>query len=160
MFSWLKHEASSADCNRFRVEIEQTEGTAALSPAQKQHLAQCVACQTVADDISATRALLSDIPAAMQPAPWFAPRVMAAIAARESEMRRSLEAWAAVPRFAARLTWVSALALLLAGTWLYKSPHSPQSVAQNSGAQTSVESLFDSPQSAASDDILPAERGQ
>jgi len=36
-----------------------------------------------------------------------------------------------VPRFAARLTWVSALALLLASTWLYKIAASGADVAQN-----------------------------
>jgi len=87
---------------------------------------------------------------------------MAAIAAKESELRQSLEAWAAVPRFAARLTWVSALALalLLASTWLYKSPQAAPNVAQNSGSQSTVESLFDSPQSSATDDVLPAEKAQ
>jgi hypothetical protein len=97
-----------------------------------------------------SRAILRDVPASTLPGPWFAPRVMAAIAARESELRQSLEAWAAVPRFAARLTWVSALALLLAGGWLYESPRG----AQNTGNQTTAESLFDSPQSQALDDVL------
>jgi hypothetical protein len=44
---------------------------------------------------------------------------MAAIRARDSELRRSADAWTVVPRLARRLTWVSALALLLAGTWLF-----------------------------------------
>jgi hypothetical protein len=44
---------------------------------------------------------------------------MAAISARESELRRSVDAWIVVPKLARRLTWVSALALLLAGTWLF-----------------------------------------
>src|SRR6202043_3204036 len=102
------------------------------------------------DDMSMSRAIFRDVPAsAPRPGPWFAPRVMAAIAARESELRQSLEAWAAVPRFAARLTWISALALLLAGGWLYEAPR----VAQTSG-QTAAESLFDSPQSQALDDVL------
>jgi predicted anti-sigma-YlaC factor YlaD len=149
---------SSNECKRFRNAIEQAVETAALPAAQKEHLAACPACQSAADDISATRAFLSDMPrAAAQPAPWFAPRVMAAIAAGESEMRRSLEAWAAVPRLAARLTWVSALALVLASTWLYATPNSNQ----NSRSQTTVESLFDSTQSAQADDVLPAvERGE
>jgi hypothetical protein len=113
------------------------------------------------DDILMTRAILRDMPRhAEVSAPWFAPRVMAAIAAKESELRQSLEAWAAIPRLAARLTWVSALALLLASTWLYESPKFAQNVAQNSGTQSTVESLFDSPQSSATDDVLPAEKNQ
>ena len=158
MFSWLMQRATSEHCRRFRSEIEQTEGTAALSATQKQHLAECAGCQAVADDIAVARELLRSVPpAATQPAPWFAPRVMAAIAARESEMRRSLDAWAAVPRFAARLTWVSALALLLATTWLYATPKS----APNSNNQTTVETLFDSAHSSGPDDVLPlAERSE
>jgi len=152
MFSWLKHQTSSEDCSRFQAAIEQTEGTAGLSAAQKQHLAHCAECQTLAGELMFTRELFAGVPsAATQPAPSFAPRVMAKIAARESEMRRSLEAWAAVPRFAARLTWVSALALLLASTWLYATPNHNQA----STPQTTVESLFDSTQPQAADDVLP-----
>jgi hypothetical protein len=83
---------------------------------------------------------------------------MAAIAARESELRQSLEAWAAVPRLAARLTWLSALALLLASTWLYQQPK----FTPRSGNETVAESLFDSPQSSSSQDdaVLPLERAQ
>jgi hypothetical protein len=158
MFGWLKQEASAEGCSRLQIVIEQTDDTAALSTKQKQHLTECTECQAVADDILITRELLSGVPsAATRPAPWFAPRVMAAIAARESEMRRSLEAWAAVPRFAARLTWVSALALLLASTWLYAIPKSTP----NSNNQTTVETLFDSAHSSGADDVLPlAERAE
>jgi hypothetical protein len=63
--------------------------------------------------------------------PWFVPRVMAAIAARESELRRSVDTWVIVPKLARRLTWVSALALVLAGTWLFgqsaSTPSKPMS---------------------------------
>src|SRR5207344_3351163 len=107
--------------------------------AQRAHLAACAECQTAAEDILATRGILAELPRAAEPGPWFAPRVMAAIAARESELRQSLEAWAAVPRFAARLTWISAVALLLAAGWLYESPK----FAQPSGNQTTAESIFD-----------------
>jgi len=138
-------------CTRLRDSLEDAAGAAVLSADQKEHLAQCAECQAVADDMLMSRAIFRDVPAsATLPGPWFAPRVMAAIAARESELRQSLEAWAAVPRFAARLTWISALALLLAGGWLYESPRA----AQNTGNQTTVESLFDSAQSQALDDVL------
>jgi len=44
---------------------------------------------------------------------------MAAIVAGESELRRSMDAWTIVPKLARRLSWVSALALVLAvpGCW-------------------------------------------
>jgi predicted anti-sigma-YlaC factor YlaD len=149
------------DCRCVRELLEDgAEGSAALSLAQQEHLAACAECQAAADDIAMSRILLRDMPVrATVPGPWFAPRVMAAISAKESELRRSLEAWAAVPRLAARLSWVSALALLLASTWLYESPKH----VQNSGndAQGAIESLFDAPQSAVPDDVLlTMEQGQ
>jgi hypothetical protein len=126
----------------------------ALSAAQQKHLAACSQCQEVADDILMTRSVLRDLPRHSEvSAPWFAPRVMGAIAAKEAEVRQSLEAWAAVPRFAARLTWVSALALLLASTWLYQAPAKTQTA--TNGNQGNIESLFDSAQSGAPDDVLP-----
>ena len=145
-----KHEA----CRRLRDLFEEDAGAVpVLSAEQQQHLAGCIECRAFADDKLTSRALLRDVPMSALPlGPWFAPRVMAAIAARESELRQSLEAWAAVPRFARRLTWISALALVLAGGWLYESPK----FAQTSSNQTSAESIFDSPQSQAADDVLPS----
>jgi hypothetical protein len=137
--------------------LEDSTAARVLSAEQQKHLTACPECQAIADDMLMSRAILKDVPAAAAPGPWFAPRVMAAIAARESELRQSLEAWAAVPRFAARLTWISAVALLLAAGWLYESPK----FAQPSGNQTTAESIFDSPQSQASDDVLlPMETAQ
>jgi hypothetical protein len=161
MWNVLSATKKSKECRSLRDILEGTSEVSSLSAAQQKHLAACPQCQRFADDILMTRALLIGLPRRAEvSAPWFAPRVMAAIAAKESELRQSLEAWAAVPRFAARLTCVSALALLLASTWLYESPKSAQNVAQNPSAQSAVESLFDSPQSAATDDVLPVERGQ
>ena len=161
MWNVLSTRNKSKECRSIRDILEGASEVSALSTAQQKHLAACSECQRFADDILMTRAVLKDMPRhAEVSAPWFAPRVMAVIAAKESELRQSLEAWAAVPRFAARLTWVSALALLLATTWLYKSPQAAQNVAPNSGTQSTVESLFDSPQSSATDDVLPAEKAQ
>jgi hypothetical protein len=115
-------------------------------------LAACPECQAAADEVFVTRAILRDVPSRAElSAPWFAPRIMAAIAAKESELRQSLDTWAAVPRLAARLTWLSALALLVASTWLYQLPKSTPKSSNNS----SVESLFDSTQSGTPDDVLP-----
>src|SRR5229473_666021 len=155
MWNVLNTRKKSKECRSLRDVLEGAPEVSALSAAQQKHLAACSGCQEVADDILMTRTILRDLPRQSEvSAPWFAPRVMAAMAAKESELRQSLEAWAAVPRFAARLTWVSALALLLASTWLYESPKAAPSVAQNSGSQSAMESLFDSPQSAATDDVL------
>ncbi len=156
MFSLLKRDR--ATCKSLRDSLEDASGADALSPVQQKHLVECPDCQSAADELLMSRILLKKIPSVTAtPAPWFAPRVMAAIAARESELRQSLEAWAAVPRLAARLAWISALALLLASTWLSQLPKSKP----NSSAQTTVDTLFDIQPSAAQDDLLLAqERGQ
>jgi len=158
MWNLLKARMNEKKCSAVRDALENAPGTSVLSAAQRAHLAACAECQTVADDILATRGILEELPRAAEPGPWFAPRVMAAIAARESELRQTLEAWAAVPRLAARLTWLSALAILLASTWLYQLPKSTP----NSGNASGAESLFDAPQSsAAPDDIVaPLENAQ
>jgi hypothetical protein len=147
----LRKKKNENECSRLRDALENVADVAALSSAQQKHLTVCPVCQAAADEIFMGRILLREMPAvAATPAPWFAPRVMAAIAAREAELRQSLEAWAAVPRLAARMTWVTALALLLAGTWLYRAPKS----APSPRGQATIESLFDSPQSpAAQDDV-------
>jgi hypothetical protein len=156
MWNVLSTRKKSKECTSLRdfLELDGASGVSALSAAQQQHLAACPECQRAVDDIFVTRTILRDLPRhAEVSAPWFAPRVMAAIAAKESELRQSLDAWAAVPRLAARLTWLSALALVVASTWLYQSPR-PAPTAVN-GNQASIESLFDSAQSGAPDDVLP-----
>jgi hypothetical protein len=159
MWNLLGMRKNQGECSRLRDALENRRDATALSSPQQGHLAGCQDCQAASADIATTRALLRDVPArAASPGPWFAPRVMAAIAARESDLRESLETWAAVPRFAARLTWISGLALLLASTWLYESPR----FTQNAGSQATVESLFDSPQSSPPQDdaVLPLETAQ
>ena len=148
---WNLLMKKQTECSLVRDFLEQGGDLAALAPPLQTHLQSCPECQAAVDAFLMGRALLRAIPSRASAAgPWFVPRVMAAIAARETELRRSLETWAFVPRLAARLTWVSALALLLAGTWLYEMPQS----AKSSG-DGGVESLFDpSPAPAAQDDVL------
>jgi hypothetical protein len=159
MWNLLRMRKNQDECSRLRDALENVTDLAALSSTQQEHLAACPACQEASSDISTSRIVLRDVPArAASPGPWFASRVMAAIAAKESELRQSLDAWAAVPRLAARLTWLSALALLVASTWLHQLPKSTP-VSGNEGA---AESLFDSPQSSApqEDVVLPLENAR
>jgi len=158
MWNLLKARMNEKKCSAVRDALENALDASELSAPQRAHVAACAECQTAAEDILAARGVLAELPRASEPGPWFAPRVMAAIAARESELRQTLEAWAAVPRLAARLTWLSALAILLASTWLYQLPKSTP----NSGNASGAESLFDAPQSsAAPDDIVaPLENAQ
>jgi len=154
MWNLLSRTKKHTDCSNLRDCLEGVAQISALPAAHREHLAACPQCQAAADEVFATRAILRDLPSRAElSAPWFAPRVMAAIAAKESELRTSLDAWAAVPRLAARLTWLSALALLVASTWLYQSPRHTQTAANSN--QGSIESLFDSAQPGAPDDVLP-----
>ena len=146
-------------CKDVRDSLETSASAVALPASLQEHLSDCVACRTLADELFASRALLRRLPEqAATPGPWFTARVMAAIAARESNLQRTVEAWTVVPQFAARLTWISALALLLAGTWFYEAPKP----AAKPGNESTIESLFDiTPNSAAQDDVLVNfERGQ
>jgi hypothetical protein len=155
MLNLLGMKKNRKECSRLRAALEDVaHDTTALTAAQHEHLANCADCQEAAEVFTMSRDILQELPSrAAKPGRWFAPRVIAAIAAREADLRQSLDAWAAVPRLAARLTWVSALALLLASTWLYSSPrHAQNSGNQNPGA---IESLFDGTQSAGPDDVLP-----
>jgi hypothetical protein len=122
---WSLLRKGRGECSRFLASLEDVASGAALSLAQSEHAAQCKECATAVDDWLASRKLLEAMPRQAEVAkPWFAPKVMAAIAARESELRRSLDAWTVVPKLASRLAWVSALALLLTGTWLMERPMS------------------------------------
>jgi hypothetical protein len=147
---WSLLRRNQNECSRLRDALE-TAGE--LAPQLLAHLSDCADCRAAAEELQKSRALLRGLPSnGAQASPWFVARVMTAIAARESELRRSAETWTVVPRLAARLTWISALVLLLAGTWLYEMPRSAQS---RSSSDTTAESLFDpSPSPAAQDDVL------
>lgn len=125
-------------CRDFRAELEISAGTApgakdvsellaAAAPAVRSHGSACADCRAAAGDILASRALLAALPSSAahaDAAPWFAPRVMAAIAARTAELSRAADTWTFLPRLAARLTWASSIALLLASGWLFQRPRS------------------------------------
>jgi hypothetical protein len=150
MWSLLKVKNNA--CLQLRNSLEERGDVAALPQALQQHLRACASCQTAADDFAKSRALLRAVaPRTAVAGAWFVPRVMAAISAREAELRRSLDTWSVLPRLAAKLSWVSALALLLACTWLYERPRSTP----NSSNDTAFESLLDSSSpSAGQDDVL------
>ena len=95
--------------------------------------------------------------------PWFAAQVMAEIAERETEIRADNVEWTgAVTRLASRLAWVSALALLVAGTLVYDpQPRTETSARVSQSAGEPQQYLFDSAAGQSSvDDALagPVER--
>jgi hypothetical protein len=123
-----------AECRHSQSQLEDAAGAApsakefselfaAAPDALKAHATTCADCRSAAENIIEARALLAERPStATMAGPWFAPRVMAAIAARKAELSRAADTWTFLPKLAARLTWASAVALLLASTWLYQKP--------------------------------------
>ena len=113
------------DCSRFRDSLEEI-ASGGVSREMLEHSAACEDCAAAAEELLESRELLRALPRESSPAmAWFAPRVMAAIAAREAELRQSFDAWSVIPKFALQLTWISALALTLAGTWFLQRPNLP-----------------------------------
>jgi len=122
----------SGGCQEFREELEalplkETVESALrmvleeMSPASREHASGCADCREAADDVALTRRALrplGEVPA--EPGPWFATRVMAAIAGRESEIDLRDAVWASVRRLAPRLVAVCALLLVLGSTWMYQ----------------------------------------
>ena len=150
---WNLLRNKTKDCNCARETVENTCERSSLPSNAQQHLTRCADCAEFADKVYASRALLNSLPSKRyQPSPWFATRVMSAIAAREAAFSSSLETWRLLPRLAARLAGVSALALLLTGAWLYERPATPP------GGQSSAagESLFENAPAPAPDDLVAA----
>jgi hypothetical protein len=122
---WNLMKKQEDDCNRFRDSLEEVASGGA-SREMLEHSAACEDCAAAAEEMLESRELLRALrresSASLQ---WFAPRVMAAIALREAELRQSFDAWTVIPKFAVQLTWISALALMLAGTWFLQRSNVP-----------------------------------
>jgi hypothetical protein len=122
---WNPLKWSRSECDRFRESLEELAAGERPRMASREHVSACQDCRAALDELVTSRELLSALPRQAAVGPWFAPRVMAAIAAaRESELRRSIDAWIILPKLARRLTWISALALVLTGTWFLGRPAS------------------------------------
>jgi hypothetical protein len=132
-----------------------TELSNSLPAEVLEHARECDLCEEAAETFWASRDLLRgslDLAlkhhnAAMdETQPWFAARVMAKIAERETEGRRALTEWSgAVAKLASRLAWISALILLVGTTWFY-GPNGGQFNTQSvqSKAEATSQYLFDS----------------
>ena len=122
------------NCRRFLDALEELppsgdtrksaeEWRAELPEAQDEHAGRCVACRTALEEFAETRNVLAGI-TLPKAGPWFTARVMAAIGAREREEEARDGVWISVRRLAPRLVAVSALLLVLGGSWalqLHKS---------------------------------------
>src|SRR5271163_4154694 len=99
-----------AECRGFQMQLEDAAGAApsakelpellaSASSGLKEHAAVCADCRAAAKNILAARALLAVLPSyATTAGPWFAPRVMAAIAARKADQSRTADTWTFLPR--------------------------------------------------------------
>ena len=136
----LERVAATNPCDASIVTFQES-----LLPVQRAHFAQCARCQEAAQDLFATRKLFEGMDSNAKAAgPWFASRVMAAIAARQRELALPLSPWSVVPRFASRLSWMTAIVLLAGSTWLFERPVSAPT--RQPGAAPAPEYLFESPQ--------------
>jgi hypothetical protein len=161
---WKFLKMKNEECRKFQDGLEEftaarpaagnlQELLAVMAPAEREHVAACADCREAAQDFVASRKILRGMTTASAEAgPGFATRVMNVIAARERELANLANAWSEVPRFASRLAWASAIALLVGSTWLYEKPapatNHPLTVA------ASQESLFETAPPANQDDVL------
>jgi len=92
------------------------EWRAELPEAEGEHLGSCDACRMALEEFAETRNALSGM-TVYGPGPWFTTRVMAAITAQEKEEEARDGVWISVRRLAPRLVVLSALLLVLGGSW-------------------------------------------
>lgn len=154
------------NCRKLRDALEEAaaklegasriENLIALLPEeQRGHVASCADCREAASDLVKVKALLNGADSfAAEERPWFAARVMAAIASRERELAERVSAWTEFPRFASRLALVAAILLLAGTTWFYEVV-----VRAPSYVPAGQESIFEAPQQSAPDDVLVSMAG-
>ena len=155
-----------AECRDFQMGLEDAAGSApraqkiaellAVVPgAMREHVVACVDCRAAAESLLSARALMAEMSSrATMAGPWFAPRVMAVIAARKAELGRATDTWTFLPKLAARLTWASAVALLLASGWLYQRPVSTPVTTKSVVTDITGEPLRESAMPADNDEVL------
>ena len=161
---WNLLKKKNAECGRLRDSLEETATKHAgaisverlmegLAPAEREHAASCESCREAAQDLVAAKELFQGVASFRDDAkPWFASRVMSAIAARERELSLRVSAWSEFPRFASRLAWITAVALLAGSTWFYeKAMKTPSYPLKGAAPQ---ESIFEAPQQTNQDDVL------
>lgn len=162
-----------AECSEVRAQVEDiaaaapsaksvAELLAAAPAALQRHAKDCAVCREAAASILTTRALLSALPSSADAGgPWFASRVMAAIAAQKAELARAADTWTFLPKLAARLTWASSVVLLLASAWLYQRPvTTPPAATRAVATDITGEPFVDSTPAPADDEFLLSSTGQ
>lgn len=163
MFDKLKeNENCRSFCNALEEAAARFEGAiriedliALLPEEQREHVGACADCREAANDLVKVRALFNSASSfAGEERPWFASRVMAAIASRERELALRVSTWTEFPRFASRLAWVATILLLAGTTWFYEAV-----VRAPSYVPSGQESILEVPQQTAPDDALVSMAG-
>ena len=164
---WNRLNRSKEECTRLRDKVEETAAKQfealsgrnlkeELTPEERKHVDTCQDCQEAVQELFAARELFQGVASfSQEERPWFAARVLAAIAARERELAERVTAWTEFPRFASRLSWVAVIVLLASTTWFYETVVRTPSHPVN-GSQ---ESIFEAPQQSTPDDILISQAG-
>lgn len=154
---WKENE----NCRKFRDALEEAaaqfedavrveNAIAHLPEEQREHVAACADCGEAANELVKVKALFNGAASlSEEDRPWFASRVMAAIASRERELAQRVSAWTEFPRFASRLTWVAAVLLLAGTTWFYEAV-----VRAPRYSPSGQESIIEAPQQTTPDDVL------
>ncbi len=159
---WRLTNKMATDCQFAQDALERgpirTGDTAAeqladLPTSVREHVAACSECRVFANELMEVRTVLQRGSGGPQPGPFFLTRVMASIAAQESELEKRSQIWAAVPHLASRLTLLAALTLLVAGSWLYQPP-APKTSAFTVNAEQPSEGLVEGGSTAIQDDVL------
>lgn len=164
---WNLLKRNKEECRSLRDSVEQAAARQAhaasvqelgneLTAERQRHIETCQDCREAARELFQAKELFQGAARfSEEERPWFAARVMAAIAARERELAERVTAWTEFPRFASRLTWVAVVVLLASTTWFYESVVRTPSYPAN-GSQ---ESIFEAPQPTTPDDILISQAG-
>jgi hypothetical protein len=161
---WNLLKKNNPECGRLRDSLEEAATQHAdpgsverliedLPPAVREHVTACESCREAAQDLVAAKELFQGAARfAEEERPWFAARVMNAIAARERELSLRVSAWSEFPRFASRVVWITAVVLLAGSTWFYeKAVKTPSYLLKGLAPQ---ETIFDAPQQTNQDDVL------
>lgn len=97
------------------LQINAEEWLGELPAEDADHGGGCAVCREALEEFAEARRALAGMPS-VGAGPWFTARVMAAIAAREKEAEID-GVWISVRRLAPRLVALSALLLVVGGSW-------------------------------------------
>lgn len=138
------------DCRSFQNAMDElpVKGNARMSaqecleelPAgEAKHAGECEACRTALEEFAETRNALAGM-VLPEAGPWFTSRVMAAIAAKQREDEVQDRVWIGVRKLAPRLVAVSALLLVVCGSWAVEQSRKEVATADGRGGDM----VFDS----------------